>query len=204
MVQRDVPRALAAHRESAQHDALVVDLEALLHGRDRLEHVRLAGPVPARAVDPAEAIQLDLAVVGHRALPGRTFVKEKMNSALRRVVLPAVQPDVEARRLRRVVVLRQRDSVRLHRAIDLRVIRVNLLCARVPRRCPRCNCLRALDPLIQHRHRMIDRVLRAEQLRKLEQHPAGLGVDLHVAHQFRLGMRAFNSRTAASICSLLD
>ena len=58
----------------------VVDLEALLHRGDGLENVRLAGPVPARAVDAAEDIDLDLALVGHRRLPGPELGKAKMNS----------------------------------------------------------------------------------------------------------------------------
>ena len=70
MMQRDVPGAFAALREAAQDDALVVDVEAFLHGGDGLEDVHFAGPVPARAVDAAEAIELDLSLVGDGWVPG--------------------------------------------------------------------------------------------------------------------------------------
>jgi hypothetical protein len=44
-------------------------LKRFLHGGDGLEHVHFAGPVPAGAVDAAEAIELDLSLVGHGAFP---------------------------------------------------------------------------------------------------------------------------------------
>src|SRR5215472_77426 len=71
VMQRDVPRALPTLRKAADDNALVVDIEALLDSRDRLEHVHLAGPVPAGAIDAAETIELDLSLVGHGRIAGR-------------------------------------------------------------------------------------------------------------------------------------
>ena len=66
-----MPRGFAALGEAAKEDAFVVDIEPLLHGGDRFEDIHFAGPVPARAVDAAEAIDLDLPLIGDRAaFPG--------------------------------------------------------------------------------------------------------------------------------------
>ena len=67
-------------------------------------------------------------------LPGRNSA-ERRGTRFGRVVLPAVQPDVEPRWLCWVVIFRQRDGVRLHRSIHRRIVSVNLLLARGPRRC---------------------------------------------------------------------
>ena len=102
MMQRDMPRAFATLRESAEDDALVVDIEALLHGGDGLEDVHFAGPMPARAIDAAEAIELDLSLVGDRRVAGRPWVQEAVDElGFGGVVLPAVQPDVETGRFAR-------------------------------------------------------------------------------------------------------
>ena len=188
IVQRDVPRAFAAHREAAQQDALVVDLEALLDRRDAFENVRLARPVPAGAVDPAEQIHLDLPLVGHRhiARPERLLAENEFR--FRGVVLPAVHPYVEPRRFGRVVAFGQRDGVRLHRSVDRGIVGVNLLLARVPGRSAVAQLPGPLDSLIEHHHRVIDRILRAEQFGILQQNPAGLGVHFDVAHQVGIGV----------------
>ena len=50
--------------------------------------------------------------------------------------------------------------------------------------------------------RVVDGVLGPEKLRKLLQEPAGLGIDLDIAHQIGIGMLGFSSLTSASICWL--
>src|SRR5262249_36765134 len=112
VMQRDVPRALPTLRKAADEDALAVDVEALLDSGDRFEHVHLAGPVPAGAIDAAETIQLDLSLIGHGRI-ARPARREKSvdELSLCGVVLASVQPDVETRWLRGIVILRQCDAV---------------------------------------------------------------------------------------------
>ena len=107
IMQRYVPCTFATLRETAEHDALVVDLEALLYGGDGLEHIHFAGPMPARAIDAAKAIELNLALIGYRCIAGRAGREKAVDElSLGGVVLASVHPHVEARGLRRIVILR--------------------------------------------------------------------------------------------------
>ena len=168
MVQRDVPRPFTAHRKSPEHHPLLVDFEALLHGCDAFEHIRLAGPVPARAVDASEQVELDLPLVGHRRIAGPRILLVEDELGFRGVVLPPVHPHVEPRGLGRIVTLRKRHRVRLHRAIDGRIVGVDLLLPRIPLRLVFLQLPRALDPLIEYRQGVVHRILRGDQLRKFE------------------------------------
>ncbi len=154
----------------------------------RLEDVRLARPVPARAVDPPEQIELDLPLVGHRDVARPEGLLAENELGFGGVVLPPVHPDVKPRRLGRVVPLRQGDGVRLHRAIDLRIVGVDLLFAGVPGRRAVAQLFGPRDALIEHHQRVIDGVLGAEQLRIFQQIAARLGEHLDVAHQVGIGV----------------
>src|SRR6185503_5160573 len=79
IMQRDVPCAFAALGEAAEDDALVVDVESLLDGRDRLEDIHLAGPMPTGAIDAAEATELNLPHIRHRRIAWSPAVKKAVN-----------------------------------------------------------------------------------------------------------------------------
>ena len=145
-----MPCALAAHRKTAEHDALVIDIETLLHRCDGLEDIRFSGPVPAGAIDAAEAIELNLALIGHRRVPRRPGV-QKVENELRfgRIVLPAVQPHVQAGWPGGIVIRRQRDAVRLNRAIDFGIVCMDLFLALIPLRLAALQLLGALNALIE-------------------------------------------------------
>ena len=150
MMQRDMPGPFATLRESAEDDALVVDVEALLHGGDGLEDVHFAGPMPAGAIDAAKAIELDLSVVGDGRVAGPLAVQEAVNElGLGGVVLTAVQPDVETSRFGGIVVFRQRHAVRENRAVNFGGVGMDLLLALIP--------LRLIRPEAVCRARCLDR-----------------------------------------------
>ena len=109
-------------------------LKRFLTACDPLENVGLARPMPARAVDAPEQVELDLSLVGHRRIPRPERLLAENEFRFRGVVLPPVHPDVEPRRFCWVVAFRQRDGVRLHRSVDRRIVGMNLLLPRVPRR----------------------------------------------------------------------
>jgi len=69
------------------------------------------------------------------------------------VVLASVQPDVETRRLRGIIVFRQRHAVRKHRAVDFGIVGVDLLLALIPLRLIALKLSGALDALIEDRER---------------------------------------------------
>ena len=51
---------------------------------------------------------------------------------------------------------------------------------------------------------MFDGGLRAEHVGVFEEHPAGVRIDLDIAHQFRAARLAFSSFTSASICAVFS
>ena len=53
MMQREVPPAFATLGESAEDDALVVNVEALLHRGNGFENIHFASPMPAGAGRPS-------------------------------------------------------------------------------------------------------------------------------------------------------
>src|ERR1035438_2192963 len=124
-MQRDVPGALAALRETANDNPLVVDLEALLDRGDAFEHIGLAAEMPSLAVDAAEQVDLNLPLAGHSARA--IILLSEYEFALSGIVLAAVQPHVEPRGFFGVVIIGKRDGVRLHRAVDSGIVGVNLL-----------------------------------------------------------------------------
>src|SRR6266849_2750256 len=110
-MEGDVPCAFPTLGETAECDALAIDVEAFLYGGDGLEDVHFAGPVPACAIDAAEAIELDLSLIGNRGIPRRPGPEKSVNElGLGGIVLASVQPDVETGWFRGVVILRQRDA----------------------------------------------------------------------------------------------
>ena len=114
-MQSDVPGTFAAHGKAAQQDALVIDIEALLHCRDRFEHIGLPCPMPASSVDAAKQIHLNLPLIGHGCITGRARFQEAVDEfRFRGVILPPVQPDIQARWLRGIVVGGKRDVIRLN------------------------------------------------------------------------------------------
>ena len=122
-----------------------------------------------RAVDPPEQIELDLPLVGHRDVARPEGLLAENELRFGGVVLPPVHPDVEPRRFRRVVPLRQGDGVRLHRAVDRRIVGVDLLFTGVPGRRSVAQLFGPCDAQIEHHQRVIDGVLGAEQLRIFQQ-----------------------------------
>src|SRR3954471_14845989 len=160
MMQRDMPGSFATLRETANDDAIVVNIEALLHGGDGLEDVPFAGPMPAGAVDAAEAIELDLSVVGDGRIAGHFAIEKAINElGFGGVVLTAVQPDVESRGLGGIVVFRQCDAIRENCAIDFGNIGMDLLFALIPLGLIRHELIATLDPLIECDESMLDRSL---------------------------------------------
>src|SRR5439155_11830585 len=135
IMQRDVPGTFATLRESANHHALVVNVEALLHRSDGLEDVHFTGPMPAGAIDAAKAIELDLSLVGDGRIAGPFAGKKAVDElGFGGVVLTAVQPDVETNRLVGIVVFRQRHAVRENRAVNFGVVGMDLFLALIPLR----------------------------------------------------------------------
>ena len=116
-----------------------------------------------------------------------------------------MQPDIEPRRLRRIVIRRQRDPVGLERAIDLGTVGVDLLRARVPLRLARLQLFGALDTLIEHLEGMVDGRLGSEQFREFEQHAAGFRIDFDIVQQNGVGMFGFQAFCGQlSICSVFS
>src|SRR4051812_37115534 len=104
--------------------------------------------MPARAVDPTEAIQLNLSLVGDvGGDPGRKEVADELGFG--RGVLASVQPDVQTRRLAGIVIGRQRHAVGENRAVDFGSVGVNLLSALVPLGLIGLELLAPLDALIE-------------------------------------------------------
>jgi hypothetical protein len=146
--------------------------------------------MPAGAVDAAEAIELDLALVGSAA--GPTAVKEAVDELrFGRVVLTPVQPDVEPSRLVRIVFIRQRHTVGENRAVNFGRVRKDLPFSLIPLWLIGLKLFAALDALIKGAECMFDRGLRAEHIRVLKEHLAGVLVDLDIAHQIQLRVVRF-------------
>ena len=76
-------------------------VEPLLHRRNGLEYIGLARPVPARAVDSPEQVQLDLPLVRDRRHgPAAADSESEINSDSVVLILPPVHPHIEPRGLR--------------------------------------------------------------------------------------------------------
>jgi hypothetical protein len=58
----------------------------------------------------------------------------------------------------------------------------------------------ALDAEVEDRHGVVDCVLVVDEVRKLLQETAGLGVDFDVADQIGIGVLRLRLFTSASIC----
>src|SRR5436190_12935660 len=181
IMQRDVPRAFATLRESAQHDPFVIDVEALLDRGDGLEDVHFARPMPARAIDTAEAIELNLSLIGDvGGDPGGEEVADELGFG--GGVLASVQPDVKTGRLAGIIVGRERHAVRKNRAVNLRGVGMNLLPALIPLRLIGLELPATLDALIERAEGMFDGGLAGEHVRIFEKHPARVRIDLDVAY----------------------
>jgi hypothetical protein len=102
--------------------------------------------MPAGAIDAAEAIELDLSVVGDISRP--PAVKEAVDEfRFDGVVLSSVQPDVKTSRLGWIVIFRQRHAVRENCAVNLGCVSMDLLLALIPLRLIRLKLSAAFDPL---------------------------------------------------------
>src|SRR5664279_4413584 len=166
-----MPRTLSALRKAAEDDALVIDMEPLLDGGDGFKDVHFAGPMPARAIDAAKAIELDLSLVGDRRVAGSTGPQEAINElGLGGIVLPSMQPDVEPGRFGWVVICRQRNAVGQDRAVDFGVVGVDLFDALIPLRLVVLELLGTLDALVQDIEGMVDGSLGSDQVGALEEH----------------------------------
>ena len=109
VVGGQVPGAGAAHAEAHQHDAVGVDLVAMLDRRDRVEHVGLAGRLEAEAL-AAEGVQDDRPF--GRDLPlVRLAAADEVEVGVG--VAPPVEPDVERDGLGEVDVVGDFQPVRL-------------------------------------------------------------------------------------------
>ena len=97
-----------------------------------------------------------------------------------------MQPDIEPRRLARIVIRRERHAIGKHRTIDFGGISKNLPTPLVPLWLLRLELLTALDALIECCHRVIDRRGRGKHIRILNEHLAGMGVDGDIVQQLRL------------------
>src|ERR1700726_2900558 len=96
MMKRDVPCAFPTLRETSEDDTLVIDLEAFLHGGDRLEYIHFAGPVPAGAIAATKAIELDLPLIGHWRIARPSGCEKAVHKlGFGGIVLASMQPDVE-------------------------------------------------------------------------------------------------------------
>ena len=184
MMQRDMPGAFATLRESAQDDALVIDLEALLDRGDGLEHVHFASPMPAGAVDASKTIELYLALVGDVSLAfGRKKIVDELGFSGR--VLPAVQPDVKSRGFAGIIIRRQRHAVGEHCAINFRIVRMYLPPALIPLRLIGLEFFAAFDPLIERVEGMFDGGLISKHIGIFQKHVTGVRENLNISHQFR-------------------
>lgn len=153
LVQRHVGLSIRPHcvnlRESAQDDAIVVNVESLLHRGDGLDDIHFSRPMPARSIDATEAIELDLSVVGDGRIARTPAVEVAVNQlGFGGVVLAPAQPDVEAGRLAGIIVFRQRDSVGKNRAVNFRGGGMDLPLALIPLRLIGLKLLAALNTLI--------------------------------------------------------
>ena len=122
MLESQVPRPRGAHRHAAQHDAVAVDVVVAADVLDRLEDVGLARPAIA-VLDAAQRMQLDERLIdrapANRCRPAVEPLHEPQLAGPLRL-RAAVQHDIEADRLLRIVPPGNDQSVRLHRAIDSR------------------------------------------------------------------------------------
>src|SRR5262245_7052279 len=113
--------------------------------------------MPARAVDPAEAIELDLSLFGHRGVTRALAVEKAVDEfRLDHRVRTSMEPDVEPGRLARIVVVRKRDAVGQDGAVDFGNVAVDLPFALIPLRLVRLKLMGALDALIESGERAID------------------------------------------------
>jgi hypothetical protein len=145
--------------------------------------------VPAGAIDSAEAIELDLPLIGDGCIGRRPRPEEAVDElGLGGVVLASVQPDVQTRWFLGIVVFRQRDAIREHRAVDLGIVGMDLFLALMPSRLVALDLFGAFNPLVQNHQRMIDSGLDSEHVRELEEHSPGFRIDFYVAQQFRIRM----------------
>ncbi len=93
---------------------------------------------------------MNLSLIGHGRVPRRPGVQKIENElGFRRIVLPAVQPHVQAGRLGGIVILRQRDAVGLNRAIDFGIVSMDLFLALIPLRLAALQLPGALDALVE-------------------------------------------------------
>src|SRR5687767_898269 len=106
--------------------------------------------MPAGAVDPAETIELNLSVIGHGRVARALAIEETVDEfCFDHRVRASVEPDVEPGWLAWIVVVRQRDAVGKHRAVDLGNVGVNPPLALIPLRLVRLELMRAFDALIE-------------------------------------------------------
>jgi hypothetical protein len=108
-----VPRARAAHGESAQHDPFGIDLVLLLNRANRFEDVRLTCPA-VRHVAAAIYIELDVRLPGRRGRRGLVLLDERN---LVQIPVGAVHRNIQPDRLPRIRIGND-EAVRLHTAID--------------------------------------------------------------------------------------
>ena len=142
---------------------------------------------PALLIRPKQ-IQLDLSLVRDRRIGRPVGLLAEDEFGFGCIILPPVQPHIEPHGPARVVSVGQGYRIRLHRAIDRRIIGMDLLLALVPVALPGGHLPPAIDALVQHHHGVIDGVLGVHQLGKLQQETSGFGVHLDVAHQVGIGM----------------
>ena len=94
------------------------------------------------------------------ALPGPGVEEAVDELGFGGVVLASVQPDVETSRFAGIVVFRQRHAVGENRAVNFRVVGMDLLLALIPLRLIGLELFAALDALIERAEGMVDGGLR--------------------------------------------
>jgi hypothetical protein len=180
MVQAEMPRARAAHREAAQDDSPGIDVVALLHRRERLEQVRFAGP-PVRDVRAPERLELDVVLIRRRWL-GALLLHDE-GDLVQRAVGP-VLPDVQPHRLRPVVRLGDRQRVRLHAAVDGRHVRAHDVALSLgPRGRARVELARPRQPFADDRLRVADERFVRKLLGKAQDELGGLAIHVGVGDE---------------------
>src|SRR5439155_15239383 len=119
--QAAVPRPGGAHRHAAQHDAVPVDAIVAADGLNSLENVGLACPT-VTVLDAAERMQLDEILLWRVLAFGVTLIEAVQEAQLAHADWPgtAMQDDIEADGLLRIILRRDDHTVGLYRAVHRR------------------------------------------------------------------------------------
>src|SRR5260221_10489809 len=134
----------------------------------------------ARAIDAAEAIELNLPLIGEAG--GDSGCEEVADElGFGGGVLTSVQPDIKTGRLAGIIVGRERHAVGKNRAVNLGGIGMNLLPALIPLRLIGLELPATLKALIERAEGMFDGGLVGEHVRIFEKHSARVRIDLDVA-----------------------